>query len=79
MALGFPDKSPRQLAWYFVDQMGYFISELSVYRILKSFDLVQSPIFHMVSAKDKYEKPARRVHELWQTDFTQFKVIDWGW
>jgi putative transposase len=79
LALSFPDKSPRQLAWHFVDQMGYFISESSVYRILKSFDLVQSPIFHMVSAKDKYEKPTRRVHELWQTDFTQFKVIDWGW
>ena len=79
LALSFPDKSPRQLAWHFVDQMGYFISESSVYRILKSFDLVQSPIFHMVSAKDKYEKPTRRVHELWQTDFIQFKVIDWGW
>ena len=79
LALSFPDKSPRQLAWHFVDQMGYFISESSVYRILKSFDLVQSPIFHMLSAKDKYEKPTRRVHELWQTDFTQFKVIDWGW
>ena len=78
LALGFPDKSLRQLAWHFVDQKGYFISESSVYRILKSFDLVQSPIFHMVSAKEKYEKPTKRVHELWQTDFTQFKVIDWG-
>jgi putative transposase len=63
----------------FCGSNGYFISESSVYRILKSFDLMQSPIFHMVSAKDKYEKPTRRVHELWQTDFTQFKVIDWGW
>ncbi len=79
LALGYPDKSPRQLAWLFVDQMGYFISESSVYRILKRFDLVQSPIFHMVPAKDKYEKPTKSVHELWQTDFTQFKVIDWGW
>jgi len=79
LALGFPDKSPRQLAWQFVDQMGYFISESSVYRILKQFDLVQSPVFHMVPAKEKYEKPTKRVHELWQTDFTQFKVIDWGW
>ena len=79
LALGYPDKSPRQIAWLFVDQMGYYISESSVYRILKRFDLVQSPIFHMVSAKDKYEKPTKRIHELWQTDFTQFKVIDWGW
>lgn len=79
LALKHPDKSPRQLAWHFVDKMGYFISESSVYRILKGFDLVQSPTFEMVSAKDKYEKPTRRVHELWQTDFTHFKVLHWGW
>ena len=79
LALKHPEKSSRQLAWYFVDKMGYFISESSVYRILKGFDLVQSPAFEMVSAKEKYEKPTRRVHELWQTDFTHFKVLHWGW
>ena len=33
----------------------------------------------MVSAKDKYEKPTKRVNELWQTDFTHLKVQGWGW
>lgn len=79
LALEQPDKSSRQLAWQFVDKMGYFISESSVYRILKGFDLVQSAAFEMVPAKDKFEKPTKRVHELWQTDFTHFKVLDWGW
>jgi transposase InsO family protein len=79
LALQLPDKSSRQLAWHFVDKMKYFISESSVYRILKGYDLVQIPAFEMVSAKDKFEKPTQRVHELWQTDFTQFKVLDWGW
>jgi len=79
LALEHPEKSSRQLAWHFVDKMKYFISESSVYRILKGFDLVQSPAFEMVSAKDKFEKPTQQVHELWQTDFTQFKVLDWGW
>jgi transposase InsO family protein len=79
LALQQPEKSSRHLAWHFVDKVGYFISESSVYRILKGFDLVQSPAFEMVSAKDKFEKPTKRVHELWQTDFTYFKVIDWGW
>jgi putative transposase len=79
LALKHPEKSSRQLAWHFVDKKGYFISESSVYRILKGFNLVQSPAFKMVSAKDKYEKPTQRVHELWQTDFTHFKVLDWGW
>jgi hypothetical protein len=64
-ALENPDKSPRQLAWQITDTEGYFISESSVYRILKGFDLVSSPVFQMVSAKDKYKKPSRWVNELW--------------
>ena len=79
IALAHPELSPRQLAWHITDTEGYFISESSVYRILKGFDLVTSPVFHMVPAKDKYEKPTKRVNELWQTDFTQLKVQGWGW
>jgi len=67
------------LAWKFTDEQEYFISETRVYRILKSFDLVQSPAFRMVPAKDKFENPTTRVNEIWQTDFTYFKIIDWGW
>jgi len=79
LALKHPEESSRQLAWKFTDEQEYFISESSVYRILKSFDLVQSPAFMMVPAKDKFENPTTRVNELWQTDFTYFKIIDWGW
>jgi len=39
----------------------------------------QSPVFQMVPAREKFENPTRQVHELWQTDFTQFKVFNhWG-
>ena len=79
LALEHPDKSPRQLAWHFTDTEGYFISESSVYRILKGFDLVASPAFLMVPAKDQFEHPTKKVNEMWQTDFTQFKVQGWGW
>jgi RNA-directed DNA polymerase len=79
VALKHPEESSRQLAWQFTDEQEYFISESSVYRILKGFDLVQSPAFMMVPAKDKFENPTTRVNELWQTDFTYFKIIDWGW
>jgi putative transposase len=79
LALEQPEKSARQIAWKFTDEQEYYISESSVYRILKSFDLVQSPAFVLVTAKDKFENPTTRVNELWQTDFTYFKIIDWGW
>ena len=79
LALIHPEKSSRQLAWQFTDNQEYFISESSVYRILKGFDLVQSPAFLMITAKDKFENPTTEVNELWQTDFTYFKIIDWGW
>ena len=79
VALERPDQSPRQLAWFLTDTEGYFISETSVYRILKSFDLITSPVFDVVKASDKFENPTKRVNEMWQTDFTQFKVYGWGW
>jgi transposase InsO family protein len=79
VALERPDQSPRQLAWHITDIEGYFISETSVYRILKSYDLVTSPAFDLVKASAKFKNPTKRVNEMWQTDFTQFKVINWGW
>ena len=78
-ALAKPELSPRELAWHITDTQGYFISESSVYRILKAYDLVTSPAYVVISAKDRFEQPSRRVHELWQTDFTYLKVTGWGW
>lgn len=79
IALDYPDKSPRELAWFITDTQESFVSETSVYRILKSYDLVTSPVFQVVTASDSFKHPTKRVNELWQTDFTQFKVIGWGW
>ena len=67
LALAYPEKSSRQLAWQFTDEEEYFVSESSVYRILKGYDLVQSPAFLMVPAKDRFENPTSKVNELWQT------------
>jgi putative transposase len=78
-ALEKPELSPRELAWHITDEMGYYISESSVYRILKSYDLIASPAYIVISASDRFKNPTRRVNELWQTDFTYFKVITWGW
>ncbi len=78
-ALAQPELTARELAWRITDSEGYFISESSVYRILKAFDLVTSPAYVLITAKDRFDHPSRRVHELWQSDFTYFKVVGWGW
>ena len=79
IALEKPELSPRELAWHITDQRGYYISESSVYRILKSFDLITSPAYIVMSAADEFRHKTRRIHELWQTDFTYLKIIGWGW
>ena len=79
VALQQPELTPRELAWHLTDTHEYFISESSVYRILKAHDLVTSPQFLVMSAADAFQNPTRYVHELWQTDFTYFRVVGWGW
>jgi putative transposase len=79
IALAHPEMSPRELACHIVDTHDYFISESSVYRILKGFDLVTSPAFTVITSAKQFKHPTKRINELWQTDFTQFKVVGWGW
>ena len=79
IALNQPELTPRELAWHITDTHEYFISESSIYRILKTHDLITSPQFMVMSASDVFQNPTRQVHELWQTDFTYFRVVGWGW
>ena len=79
LALDNPGESPRQLALMMTDKYDYFISESSVYRILKGEDLISTPDFTVLTARDRFPEPTRRVNELWQTDFTYLKVVHWGW
>ena len=79
VALDRPDLTPRELAWHITDTHDYFVSESSVYRILKAHDLITSPQFMVMSAAETFQHPSSRVNELWQTDFTYFRVVNWGW
>ena len=71
--------SPRELAVKYTDENHYFISESSVYRLLKEQDLITSPHYILMEASDKFQHPTTQVNEMWQTDFTYFKIIGWGW
>jgi transposase InsO family protein len=74
-----PDLSPRELAVTFTDQRRYFVSEASVYRLLKAHDLITSPSFILLKAADRFANPTTAPNQLWQTDFTYLKVVGWGW
>ncbi len=79
LALAEPEKTPRELAWYITDHFGYFLSESSVYRILKAYDLVPSPAYIVMAACDEFRHKTTHIDQLWQTDFTHLKVTGWGW
>jgi transposase InsO family protein len=78
-ALVHTELSPRELACRMTDREGEFLSESSVYRILKAADLIESPAYILMQAGDRFQHPTRRRNELWQTDFTYLPVVGWGW
>jgi hypothetical protein len=55
---------PGELTFKIIDIEGYFISESSVYRILKSYDLSISPAYILMSAGNSFKNPTRRVNEM---------------
>jgi transposase InsO family protein len=79
LALDYSELSPRELAVRFTDERQYFVSEATVYRLLKAHDLITSPAYVVVKAADAFHTKTTRPNEMWQTDFTYFKIIGWGW
>lgn len=78
LALERPDLSARELAMLHTGH-GYFVSETSVYRLLKAHDLITSPAAMLMKAADKFQHPTTAPNQLWQTDFTYLNVFGWGW
>ncbi|GLK82759.1 hypothetical protein GCM10017653_08280 [Ancylobacter defluvii] len=79
LALRETDLSPRELAVRFTDEKRYFVSEASVYRLLKAHDLITSPAYIVIKAASEFKDKTTAPNQLWQTDFTYLKITGWGW
>ena len=75
-ALAAPERPPRELAWAFTDREGQCLSESSVDRSLKAYDVITSPAFVVLSAAKTFPHPTHRPNELWQTAFTSAATGD---
>ena len=74
-----PELSARQLALQLVDTDGWYVSESTVFRILKREGLIKPAEVVGFKAGKEYHRKTKRPNELWATDCAHFKVFDWGY
>lgn len=79
VALDYPELSPREISCRLCDVQQMFISESSVYRILKSKGLITTPDYILMAASNEFSDQTFFANQMWQTDFTYFKILGWGW
>ena len=65
LALAEPELSSRELAVRFTERERYFVSEASVYRLLKAHDLITSPAFIVIKAADEFHTKTTAPNQLW--------------
>jgi transposase InsO family protein len=74
-----PELSSRQLSLKLVDDYGCWLSESTVYRILKREGLVKRAEMKGFAAGKEYHRKTKRPNEMWATDCSYLRVIDWGY
>ena len=77
-ALEHPSLGPREIATRLVDTEGRFISEATVYRILKEAGLIQPLEAEGFPAGKEYQVKTQKPNELWHTDASYFFVVGWS-
>lgn len=74
-----PELSARQLAWKVTDTGQSYISESTVYRILKREGLIKPTEIIGFKAGKEYRRKTKGINELWASDCCHLKVAYWGW
>jgi transposase InsO family protein len=74
-----PELSCRQLALTLTDNEGIYLSESTIYRLLKKAGLIKRAEVLGFKAASEYRHKTKRPNELWASDCSHLKVIGWGW
>jgi transposase InsO family protein len=74
-----PELSARQLALQLVDEEKWYVSESTVFRILKREGMIKPAEVIGFKAGKEYHRKTKRPNELWATDCSHIKIFDWGW
>jgi transposase len=74
-----PELSARQLALKIVDFEGLYVSESTVFRILKREGLIKPAEIVGFKAGKEYHRKTKRSNELWATGCAHLKIVGWGW
>jgi putative transposase len=74
-----PELSCRELAFQIIDSGCSYISESTVYRILRREGLIKPAEITGFKASKEYYRKTKRINELWATDCCHLRVTDWGW
>jgi len=74
-----PELSPRQLAFRLVDEYGCWVSESTVYRILRREGLIKRVEVKGFVAGKEYHHKTSQPNEMWATDCCYLRVVNWGY
>lgn len=74
-----PELSSREISHKITDSGKFFVSETTVYRVLKEEGLIRPQNVNSFPAGPEYKNKPKRVNEQWQTDATYLLVKGWGW
>ena len=74
-ALEHPSLSPREVATTLVDEQVMYVSESTVYRILKEAELIKPTETKGFPAEKEFHTKTARPNELWQTDASYYYLI----
>ena len=74
-----PELSSRQLSLQLVDDYGCWVSESTVYRVLKREGLIKTAEIKGFAAGKEYQHKTKKPNEMWATDCSYLRVVDWGY